>query len=239
MTDWHAARWPAQEGIHPAAYQAFGASAGGLDGTGLVADDLYLLAHDDRTGRPSLGPRPLGIGLASALLAELILPGTISIGRDGSVATHRSGPGDDLGRRVRNRIAAELDPHPVRDWLLFFARSATGDVASRLQRSGYLEHVRSWIPGRPARWVPTDTNVAYAPMLRVCSALDPARPFDPRHAALTGLADACGLGFRIAQSHKPGERSADETVRQLPPQLRHLIAVTRAAVDSAVLSHRT
>jgi hypothetical protein len=239
VTDWHAARRPAQAGIQPAAYQPFGAAAGGLGGTGLIADDLYLLAHDDRTGRPSLGPRPLGIGLAGALLAELMLPGNISIGRGGLVAAHRSAPGDDLGRRVRDEIAAEPDPRPLRDWLLFFARSAAENVACRLERAGSLEHVRSWMPGRPARWVPIDTNVAYAPMLRVRSALDPARPLDPRHAALTGLAGACGLGFRIAQSRKPGDRSADETIGQLPRQLRHLIAQTQAAVDSAVLSHRT
>jgi hypothetical protein len=34
----------------------------GLSGTRLVADDLYLLAHDDRTGKPLLPPRPLGTG---------------------------------------------------------------------------------------------------------------------------------------------------------------------------------
>lgn len=40
----------------------------GLSGTGLVADDLYLTAHDDRPGKPLLPPRPLGTGLAGALL---------------------------------------------------------------------------------------------------------------------------------------------------------------------------
>lgn len=43
-----------------------------LTGTGRIADDLYLLAHDDATGRPFLQPRALGVGLAGALLAELI-----------------------------------------------------------------------------------------------------------------------------------------------------------------------
>lgn len=239
MTDWHAARWSAQASILPAAYHPSGAATGGLGGTGLVADDLYLLAHDDRTGRASLGPRALGIGLAGALLADLMLGGSISIGRDGSVTAHRSWPGDDLGRRVRDQIAAEPDPRPPRDWLLFVARGAAEEVASRLERAGYLERVRSWVPGRPARWVPIDANLAFSPNLRVGSALDPSRPFDPRAAALTGLATACGLGFRIAQSQKPAGRSVDETVGQLLPQLRHLIAQTQAAVDSAVLSHRT
>jgi hypothetical protein len=239
MTDWHPARRAGQAGIQPASHQPFGTAAGGLGGTGLVADDLYLLAHDERTGRASIGPRPLGIGLAGALLADLMLGGSIGIGRDGSVTAHRSWPADDFGRRVRDQIAAEPDPRPPRDWLLFVARGAAEEVASRLERAGYLEHVRSWVPGRPARWVPLDVNLAFAPNLRVGSALDPSRPFDPRAAALTGLAAACGLGFRIAQSRKPAGRSVDETVGQLLPQLRHLIAQTQAAVDSAVLSHRT
>jgi hypothetical protein len=41
----------------------------GLDGTGRMGDDLYLLAHNDVTGEPSVQPRPLGLrlGLADGL----------------------------------------------------------------------------------------------------------------------------------------------------------------------------
>jgi hypothetical protein len=244
MTDRHAPRRPGQHGYHPASIwpasqQPFGAAGSGLGGTGLVADDLYLLAHDDRTGRPSLGPRPLGIGLAGALLAELMLGGSIGLWPDGSVAAHRSWPGDELGRRVRDQIAAEREPHPLREWLLFLGRGAAEDVAQRLEGAGYLRHARSWVPGRPGRWVPVDANWAFASILRVRSALDPARPSGPREAALAGLAVACGLGFRIAQSRGPGDRTVEEATGQLVPELRHLIAQTQAAVDSAVLSHRT
>ncbi|WP_433221478.1 GOLPH3/VPS74 family protein [Dactylosporangium sp. CS-047395] len=43
------------------------------------ADSLWLLAHDAGTGRPLLGPRVLGLGLAGALLAELLLGGLVRI----------------------------------------------------------------------------------------------------------------------------------------------------------------
>jgi hypothetical protein len=56
-----------------------------LTGTGLAADDLYVLAHHDVTGRPFLQARALGIGLAGALLAELVLAGAIRV-PDGRVA---------------------------------------------------------------------------------------------------------------------------------------------------------
>ncbi len=57
----------------------------GLSGTGLVADDLYLLAHDDRTGKALLPLRPLGTGLAGALLAELMLARLIGLRSDTAV----------------------------------------------------------------------------------------------------------------------------------------------------------
>ena len=59
--------------------------SGGLSGTGLVADDLYLMAHHELTGKPFLQPRALGIGLAGGLLAELMLGGSISLRHDGAV----------------------------------------------------------------------------------------------------------------------------------------------------------
>ena len=37
-----------------------------LSGTGRVGDDLYLMAHDDVTGKPLLETRGLALGLAAA-----------------------------------------------------------------------------------------------------------------------------------------------------------------------------
>jgi hypothetical protein len=209
-----------------------------LAGTGRIADDLYLAAHDERTGRPALKGRPLGIGLAGGLLAELLLGGSISLQGDGTITAHRRLPADELGRRVLDQIAAEDEPHPVQDFLLFFARGAAGDVASRLERAGYLRHAGSLIPGRPGRRVPVDANWALIPFIRIRAALDPARPADPHDAVLAGLAQACGLGFRIAQFTVPGSRAVEEVTARLGPDLRYLIAHAQATAASAVLSQR-
>jgi hypothetical protein len=131
-----------------------GPAASGLGGTRLIADHLYLLSHDDRTGRPSLGLRPLSIGLGGALLAELMLGDSIGLQRDSAIVARRRWPADDLGRRVRDQVAAEREPHPMRDWLLFLGRSAAEDVALRLEGAGYLRHVPSWVPGAPAAGCP-------------------------------------------------------------------------------------
>jgi hypothetical protein len=76
-------------------------------------------------------------------------------------------------------------------------------------------------------------------MLRVRSALDPARPVTGHAAALTGLAVACGLGFRLDQYQTQAGRPVQDALAVLGPGLQELIAQTQTAVDSAVLSHRT
>jgi Golgi phosphoprotein 3 (GPP34) len=51
----------------------------GLSGTGRVADDLYLMAHHEISGKPYVQSRALSLGLAGGLLAELMLAGQIGL----------------------------------------------------------------------------------------------------------------------------------------------------------------
>jgi hypothetical protein len=209
-----------------------------LGGTGLVCDDLYLLAHSDVSGRPFVQPRALGLGLAGGLLSELVLAGAVSVGH-GGVAVMGRPPPDELLVRVLGQVAAEPQAHPVGEWLAYLARAAPADVAARLAASGHLAPGKSLLPWRGERWVPTDRDSAFAPVLRVRAALDASRPLALHDAVLAGLADACGLWFRLAQ-YLPGRavRPVHHAVAQLPPSLQDLISQTRAAVASALLAHR-
>jgi Golgi phosphoprotein 3 (GPP34) len=85
-----------------------------------VADDLYLLAHNDRTGKPMLPPRPLGTGLAGALLAELMLARCIGLWSDTAIVISQDVPRAALGgHMLLKQIADEPSPLPVRTWLLY------------------------------------------------------------------------------------------------------------------------
>jgi hypothetical protein len=194
------------------------------------------MAHHEVSGRPYLQPRALGVGLAGGLLAELMLAGGVALRRDGAVLAHPGVPGDGLARQVLRLLTAE-QPLPVREWLLFLARNAAEDVAGRLEGAGYLQRVGGgrW---RPGRRVPVDADWAFAPLLRARSALDPARPWSAHGAALTGLAAACGLGFRLAQYCGQADRSPEQAAAWLPRSLRELIAHTEATVGSTLLCHR-
>jgi hypothetical protein len=210
-----------------------------LAGTGRLADDLYLMAHHERTGRPLLAPRAAGLGLAGGLLSELILADAIGICHD-DVITGPAPPDDVLAATVLSQVADEGAPRPVADWLAVLSRTAHDGVARRLEQAGYLVAVEAR-PWRPLRWVPSDPDCAFAPVARLKSALDVARPTDAdaQTLALAGLAEACGLSSRLTAYLPAGSRSRmEQAARRLDADLREVIARTQATVGAALLAHR-
>jgi hypothetical protein len=199
------------------------------------------LAHNDVTGKPYIQPRPLGLGLAGALLAELALAGALAVSGDQiMVAARPRLPGDPLAHHVLGLVAGERERHPVGDWLAYLGRTVPAEVARRLRAAGYLAPASQWFPWRGGRWVPVDRDSAFAPVLRARAALDASRPLTAHAGALTGLAEACGLGFRLAE-YAPAHRlrPIEQVAARLDPGLGDLITQTKTAVDSALLAHRT
>jgi hypothetical protein len=170
----------------------------GLSGTGLVADDLYLLAHDDRTGKPLLPPRPLGTGLAGALLAEVMLAGCIGLRSDTAVVIGCDGsPAVMYGHVLLKQIAEEPGPLRVRAWLRYLARTAVRDIAHRLERAGYLTRCRSRLPGRS----PIRANG--------CRPCTPSPPTSPRRdvQARQPAASPRGAGAPVRSDRRRGHAS--------------------------------
>jgi len=191
-----------------------------LAGTGRLADDLYLMAHHERTGRPLLAPRAAGLGLAGGLLGELILADAIRICH-GDVITGPAPPHDVLADTILRQVAGEAAPRPVADWLAVLSRTAHDGVARRLEQAGYLVAVEAR-PWRPLRWVPSDPDCA-----------------DAQTLALAGLAAACGLSARLTSYLPTGSRSRmEQAAWRLDADLREVIICTQATVGAALLAHR-
>jgi hypothetical protein len=220
-----------------------------LSGTRRVADDLYLIAHHESSGRPYLSLRSAGIGLAGGLLAELMATQTPAITLDrgylipryrknGAPVARYARPDDLVAGHVLDLIVAESASRPVRDWLLFLGQTATADVAGRLEHAGYLTRPAGRIPWRPRPLVPVEGDWSQCALLRAHGALDGTRTLTLYSALLAGLTVACGLGFRFADWSKAPARGAEEAVGMLPRPLRELIAQVQMAADAAVLSVR-
>jgi hypothetical protein len=208
-----------------------------------IADEFFLIALDDRTGKPRLHSRALSLGVAAGLLSELVLSDYIAV-VDAVIRRidARQPPVDPTLTRMLEQIDAE-QPHPVPTWLSFFAQTSVPAVASRLVHDGYLrvEESRSLLRKRSSY---TSTN----PTAHAWRAVRLGRLITNRKVAtwedttVAGLCSATGLATLVLWD----ATSADhEYLGQLvaalaqEPSLRALINQVEALVAAAVLAPRT
>src|SRR5215207_9357504 len=158
-----------------------------MNGTS-VAGEFYLLAHDDRTGRPRLHRRAVDLGLAAGLLAELLYVQRIMVSAGELRVIDRSPPDDALGRTVLAQLIAEPQHVRVRIWLDFLAVAAGDMVAERLLEAGQVrkEPTRRLLRTVIA-YVPVDMNAAALSWARLAQLLRRNEPLDYLDTCLAGL----------------------------------------------------
>jgi hypothetical protein len=208
-----------------------------LSGTGCFADDLWLVAHHEVTGRPRLRARPLGLGLAAGLLAELMTGAhpAILLWPDDAITLAPGILPQAAGRHpLLKLILAEPQALTVRDWLQFLSKTATAEVGSRLEQAGYVMRSPRRLPRLPPRLVPVDRDWAFAPITRIGAVQ--RRTAGTYGVVLAGLAVACGLGHQLDLYLTDAEPAIEAAVACLPDDLRQLIVQTQIAVSAKVLA---
>ncbi|MBN1174825.1 MAG: GPP34 family phosphoprotein [Micromonosporaceae bacterium] len=208
-----------------------------------LADDFFRLAHHDSTGQPLLHPRATGLGLAAALLAELLWGRSLVI-HEGLVYPHPEStrpPADALAHTVLDQITAQTQYHNVRTWLGFLSQRATADVAERLWRAGHLRPVTvRRLLRQVTVYEPTDVLTAADPWVRLTTRVTRHQPLDPPDAFLLCLSGATGLNeYLLRDASIEARRYAAHLEASAPAPLAELLAQTAAAVGDAVLSYRT
>ncbi|HEU5355202.1 MAG TPA: GPP34 family phosphoprotein [Actinocrinis sp.] len=208
--------------------------------TGRLADDFFLMAHEESSGKPRLAERIAGLGLAAALLGELVLAGRIEL-REGTVAVLESGPCDDvLSGRVLDFLKQEQ--HPTRTWLTFFSQSAHTEVARRLVADGSLTRETRKRPWQSGRWLPVSPKVATRPTALLCTQLIRGHDLDRQDLLLVGLLRVTGLDqpvlWEVRHSAPDALRRAGALLGSLGTSFTELITQTEAAVGSAIATHR-
>lgn len=211
--------------------------------TGLLADDFFLMVHDDISGKPRLPDRILGLGLAGALLGELAVVGAIDVENEEVTLTGREPPPIALASEVFRELVAEPRLR-VRDWLNYLSQRAPERVAGRLEAWGlmYLKPSRIPVLGGTGRWTPTEGTNAGWPAIDVKLKIYNGKA-DAHHLMLFGLTRATGLNHESLwevrdRLQDPAHLEAALSPLDSGPVLLDVLAHTEAAVGSAVTSQR-
>jgi hypothetical protein len=208
----------------------------------LLADDFFCVAHEDRVGRLRLMLHPgvLGLGLAGALLAELVLFGRVTITHGAITVVDRLPPSDPLAHTTLEQLATYPQHRDVLTWLAFLAPTAADAVAGRLVAGQVLRRVERRVLGRRrVSYPPVDGNtVAWRPV-RLAGRLTAEEPMDVADVVLAGLVGITGLAGAVLWQPELRDagmaRLADELTELYRP-LRDLLANVEVAVGAAVLA---
>jgi hypothetical protein len=205
----------------------------------LLADDFFFAAQDEVSGKSRLGDRALGLGLAGALLCELVISGRITVANGHLTVVDHTLPEDLTGQALVEEMVREREVTVVRDWLRYLSRTTFELVARRLLAAG---HVRATAGGRIRRTVvyrPVNMNTAAWPLARLALRATRREELELTDVVLAGLLAAAGLDRTLLEGvPADGRQHLMGAVSRLPPPLRALVAETEAAIGDAVLRHR-
>ncbi|MGH8775960.1 MAG: GOLPH3/VPS74 family protein [Jiangellaceae bacterium] len=206
-----------------------------------LADDFFFVVHDVQSGKLRLHVRAAGLGLAGALLGELILNGNVHVASGSLAIADGDPPEDDLAYRILRQLAADQQNRSLRTWLAFFAQGAIDRVGVRLTRAGQVEPSKSRRPwGTVVRYVPNDPNVAVWPADRLELLISRGDPLNFSDAMLAGLVAVTGLTRHVwFDGDAVTMRHIAAAVASLPMSLREVLAHTEAAVGDTTLSPHT
>jgi hypothetical protein len=207
-----------------------------------LADDLFLAAHDTVRGKCLLTPATLGLGLAAAMIGELILWRRLDL-RDSVLTLLDDRPTNDPAvTAVLEQIVRESQHRQVRDWIAFLSTgSATDLVARRLARGGHvLRQEKRGLLGTKVQFVPSDPMVAGWPASRIRTVIERGELLDIPDLVLGGLILATGLDQYLLVTLDSRERGQlfDQIRRRLPTMLQELVGHAEAAVGDAVMARR-
>ena len=207
----------------------------------MLADQYFLIAHEDRTGRSRLHPRATGLGLAAALLGELVLEGRIGITEGDLVILDRHPPVDALAHDILDLLIAQPRHREVRTWLAFLSQDAAVRVGERLMRLGAVEPVtRRRMLSSQTLYMPNTAEqrnaAAWAPA-RLANLLVRGMDMTMTDRVLAGLVAATGLTRHVLydyEMHRQAFLLLPSAIASLPGDLRELIEYTEASVGSTL-----
>ncbi|MGP3958208.1 GOLPH3/VPS74 family protein [Nonomuraea sp. 3N208] len=209
----------------------------------MLADDFFLVAWDTTgSGKSRMHLQGIALGLAGALIAELVLAQRIAVRgvRLGVVDTRPVQ--EDVADNVLSEITNSAHHTDVRTWLAYLAQRSVADVSGRLETAGLLQReTPKLLKRKQARYFSTDFSRAMWPATRLRLGLVRRQPLSPPDMALATLVDACDLTDTVLD--EPSDRRVARqylttVLAAMPQPLSDLSRQVSSAVGDAVLTYR-
>lgn len=209
-----------------------------------LADDFFCLVLDEHTGWPQLTPRVAGIGLGSALLAELVIAGYVVMTEANEIqALDVQRPPDPLARQVHELLLTRPQHRDPGTWISYLARDAFDRIGTRLTRLGLVTPVRKRrLTGTRTIYQPVDLSTVAWPSIRIAQELSGEAEVTLAGLTCAGLAVATELVNQVLwdpELHRAAKAGLPAALALLPPPVTALLACTETAVADAVLAQRT
>jgi hypothetical protein len=206
-----------------------------------LADELFLIGHDDYNGKPVSAANLLDPALAGAVLGELALDGRITIDRGEIFVADQRAWYEPVTDLALGEIMRRGDGHGIRSWLEFMRPHVREHVGDRLVSAGAVrrEAGRGLTLRQSVRWPGIDPNRVARPRVRLAAILERSdRPLDVRTATLAGLVRAGGAVRVLGLPDRSMVERIAAARRLLPPALGELLAAVDATVAAAALTPR-
>ncbi len=154
-----------------------------------LAEELLLLAYDDRTGKATGSRIGLDLGMAAAVLVDLALAGRVAYVAGNLVVNDATPTGDPIADRVLAKAAAD-DPHTPAQWVQRLRHRLRQYVLDDLIARGVVQDVDETQMGGAIhihRYPTTDPAFEAEIRKRLAEALVTDQAPDERTAALCTL----------------------------------------------------
>lgn len=180
-----------------------------------LVDRMFLVAHDDRTGKPRITLEVLGVGLAAAALVELAMANAIDIDEAaGHVIRRTVYPHADAAAQyvLEQIVKGEPSSYTAFDWINVLRDDLYLGVAEKLETAEHVRFEKSAL-GRSSRYVPTPQSLGEEPLAWIFGILRSSRGaanYDQPKRVLACLCAAMGSASAITAL------PADEVDRSFP-----------------------
>ncbi|WP_067508579.1 GPP34 family phosphoprotein [Actinoplanes sp. TFC3] len=153
-----------------------------------LAEELLLLAYDDRTGKATGSRIGLDLGMAAAVLVDLALAGRIAYVAGNLVVNDTTPTGDPIADRILEKAATD-DPHTPAQWVQRLRHRLRQHVLEDLISRGVVQDVDETQMGaiHVHRYPTTDPAYEAEIRKRLAEALTTDAIPDERTAALCTL----------------------------------------------------